>query len=66
MSVILELEDCVLDVAVTVMLAGQPTLAPLPVTANGVKRCVVVPSPICPFPLLPQHLAAPEVVIAQA
>src|SRR5262249_53169019 len=36
-----------------------------PLTATGVLRCVVVPSPIWPLALEPQHLAVPSVSRAQ-
>jgi hypothetical protein len=37
----------------------------IPVTLTGVSLAVVVPSPSRPPPLLPQHLAAPELKSAQ-
>jgi hypothetical protein len=37
-----------------------------PVTATGARLFVVVPSPSCPYPLNPQHCAAPSRSSAQA
>jgi hypothetical protein len=35
-----------------------------PVTAVGMSRVVVVPSPIVPSPFEPQHIAAPDANVA--
>ena len=47
--------------------AAATATAPLasPLTGTGAARCVVVPSPICPEALRPQHHTAPPLVTAQ-
>jgi hypothetical protein len=46
--------------------AAMETALAMPVTATGVVRWVVVPSPSCPLALRPQHLTVPPWMRAQA